>query len=380
MKRSKVEDWRKYIPLVKQYRFYMVGAMALLLVAVIGLHWWGKQSGEGPGEEGAKKQSADEKGDAQKYVQVYKVKSVHFQDVLPGLMGTVRGSSLELKGAQDEKLVQYHFKSGDFVHRGQVIAEQDHTRTHARLVQAQINLKRKQALFDVGGASQVELEEAQEVLNIAKKDYEDTFITAPKDGYLGEFLLQEGELVSRQTPVLYFVSSEDAFVVETSVIERRVREIKADQKARVTIDSLPGVVIEGKVQSVSPEVTTSSRMAPVKIELPVKYRYKLRPGLSAVCSIVLYDRNVAVIPKTCLVGDKEKIYVVDDKKQAHSREIRLGYEARDYVEVLDGINEGELAVVRPDYSGAQDNSTVRFGQPEEYQEDKPQTGNTPNGI
>jgi RND family efflux transporter MFP subunit len=369
MKKIKVKDLQKYMPLVKKYRFHIVGVICGLIVLMIGLSWWSKQSGETQDAE-TKKQAASEKGDSQKYVQIFKIKSVHFQDVLPGLMGTVRGSSLELKGAQDEKLNQYHFKSGDFVKRGAVIAEQDHTRTHARLVQAQINLKRKQALFDVGGASQVELDEAQEVLNIAQKDYEDTFITAPKDGYLGEVLLQEGELVNRQTPVLYFVSSEDSFIVETSVIERRVREIKVDQKAQVTIDSLPGVVIVGRVMSVSPEVTTTSRMAPVKIELPIKYRYKLRPGLSAVCSIVLYDRQTPVIPKTCLIAEKEKVYVVDEKKQVHARNIRLGYEARDYVEVLQGLNEGEIVVNRPDYAGAQENSTVRFGQPEEYKEGK----------
>ncbi|NTV52858.1 MAG: efflux RND transporter periplasmic adaptor subunit [Candidatus Firestonebacteria bacterium] len=369
MKKFKAKDLKKYIPLVKQYRFHLVGVIGGLLLLLVGLSWWNKQNSDNQTME-AKQQAAGEKGDSQKYVQVFKVKGVHFQDVLPGLMGTVRGSSLELKGAQDEKLNKYHFKSGDFVKRGTVIAEQDHTRTHARLVQAQINLKRKQALFDVGGASQVELDEAQEVLNIAKKDYEDTFIAAPKDGYLGEVLLQEGELVNRQTPVLYFVSTEDSFVVETSVIERRVREIKVDQKAQVTIDSLPGVVIDGRVMSVSPEVTTTSRMAPVKIELPVKYRLKLRPGLSAVCSIVLYDRQTPVIPKTCLVGDKEKVYVVDGKKQAHIRDVRLGYEARDYVEVLQGLNEGEIVVNRPDYAGAQENATVRFGQAEEYKEGK----------
>jgi multidrug efflux pump subunit AcrA (membrane-fusion protein) len=143
-----------------------------------------------------------------------------------------------------------------------------------------------------------------------------------------------------------------------------------DQKAQVTIDSLPGVVIAGRVMSVSPEVTTTSRMAPVKIELPVKYRYKLRPGLSAVCSIVLYDRQTPVIPKTCLIAEKEKVYVVDEKKQVHAREVRLGYEARDYVEVLQGLNEGEIIVNRPDYAGAQENSTVRFGQAEEYKETK----------
>lgn len=361
---------KRAVPYMKRYRYYLVGGLCVVLLAGLGLYWRAQQAGPAAGAEASPDAAAGGKGDTQKYVQIFRVKAVRFQDVLPGLMGTVRGASLELKGAQDEKLTAFHFKSGDFVKRGQMIAEQDHTRTRARMRQAEINLKRRQSLFDVGGASRVEVDEAREVLNIARKDYEDTYIAAPKDGYVGEILLQEGELVSRQTPVMYFVSTEDSFCVETSVIERRVREIKAEQPAKITVDSLPGVEITGRVMSVAPEVTTTSRMAPVRIRIPAEYRGKLRPGLSAVCSIVLYDRHTPVIPKTALVGDKERVYVVDASKKIHARDIRLGYESRDYVEVLEGLQEEELVVNRPDYAGIQEDAQVRFGQPEEYKEGK----------
>lgn len=356
--------------MLKKRKYYIVAAAFIVVVG--GLFFARKytavksaapQAAGAPAAAGPQNQGGE---NPDSYVQAFRVKRIAFQDVLQGLTGTVRGSSVELKSFQDERLLRYRFKPGDKLKKGDVIAELDHTRALARLNQAEIELERKSKLLAVGGASKMELQQAKESYTIAKKDYDDTFITAPKEGYLGETLTQEGELVSRQSPIAYFVSSADPYFIETSIIEKRVSSISGGQKAVVTIDGAP---IEGTVMSVSPEVLTTSRMAPVRIALPNEYARKLRPGMSASCDVVIYSKNSLVIPMSSLVEGKEKVYVIDAEKHAYAKEVTTGYRSRDYVEITGGLAEGDVVVVNADYAGIADGAKVRYSEIQEYKEE-----------
>jgi len=350
---------------IKQNRFKILITCCTITLLALGAVWKIKQTSSRQLHQ--KSRATDSINTSSgKYVQVFRVTQDKFQDALTGLMGTVKSSSLELKCTQEETLIKYHFKPGDFVKKGQIIAEQDHTRTRSRLRQAQIALERKQSLYEVGGASKIELEEAREIVKIAQKDYDDTFIRAPKNGYLGEVLIQEGELVNRQNPVAYFVSDDDYFFVEASVIEGHISDIHAGQKALVHIDAISSDPIESYVLSVSPEFSTTSRMVPVRIKIPQKYSKQLRPGLSAVCEIITFAQDSLIIPKTALIRDQEKVFVVNADQKVEERVIKLGYSARDYTTVLQGLSAGELVVLRPEYAEIKTGDKVRYGKPQVY--------------
>ncbi len=350
---------------LRENRYYLIGALFILFLGALALVWrgyHGPSAGERPGVSPA----LGSGGKQARYVQVFRAQQVRFQDALESLTGTVRGSSLELKCTQEEKLLKYNYQPGDFVKKGGIIAELDHVRTRARYRQAQINLKRKQSLYDVGGAARMELEEAEETLNIAEKDYQDTFIRAPKNGYMGECRVQEGELTARQAPIVFFVSTDDPFFVETNIIEKRMPEIKVGQKAMVIIEAFPGVEIPCKVLSISPEVTTTSRMASVRIGIAREYRARIKPGLSTVCRIIIFDREVLLIPKNALLEKEESVYLVDEKNRVHVCPVETGYASRDYVEIRQGLNEGDVVVLRPEAVNLKKGLEISYGQVEEY--------------
>lgn len=347
---------------IRQYRYYVIAGIFILFIAVLGMIW--KSHNKTLAEKKAEQERKE--AEATKYVQVFKVKKVKYVDTIEGLMGSVRGSSLELRSSQEERLLKYNYKPGEYVKKGTVIAELDHTRTQSRFNQEKINYERKQKLFELGGASESEVKGAEESYNLAKKDYDDTFITAPKDGYLGEILLQEGELASRQNPIAYFVSAQDTFFIETSVIEQKVPMIKKGQEAEISIDVFGDAKIKGNLINISPEATTTSRMVPVRISIPKEYKPKLRPGLSASCSITVFDKEVLLIPTDALLKSGNEVYKVDEEKKAHIAKVVLGYQSRDYVEVSNGLEEGDIIVDKPDYSGIKDGGTVRYSMPDEY--------------
>ncbi|MCK5240951.1 efflux RND transporter periplasmic adaptor subunit [bacterium] len=348
-------------------RIHIIAALSVIVIASGALLWHHRyaQSVSVSGNPWEQQAQAKEK---QRYAQVFRVKRVLFQDVMQGLIGSVKGSSIELKSSQEETLMKYHFKSGDFVGKGRVIAELNHIRSRAKYRQAKINFKRTRALYDVGGASKIEVQEVKETLAIAKKDYDDTFIVAPKDGYLGDCLVLEGELVNRQVPIAYFVSNEDDLFIETSVTERRVKEIQVNQRALVKVDAFPNLKIEGKIMSLSPEVTTTSRMAVIRISISNEYRTHLRPGLSAVCQVITHHNQSIIIPKTALIQGDAKVYIVSENKSLHLRDVSLGYASREYVEIKLGLEENDVIIKQSNGTGLQAGSLIKYGQVDEYQE------------
>ncbi len=350
---------------LEKHRFKIIAVVCVAVLLGLGAVWKWHQSQERRRyqQEAARKQQS-----SKKYVQVFQVEKQSFKDALTGLMGTIKSSSLELKSNQEEILVSYHFKPGAYVKKGQIIAELDHVRTHSKLRQAEIANQRKKSLYDVGGASRTELEESAEMVKLARKDYEDTFIRAPKNGRLGEVVIQEGELVNRAHPIAYFVSEEDYFYLEVSVIEKHLSEIVNGQKARIDIPAISQDPIAGYVLSVSPEITTTSRMIPVRIKIDPKVSHQLRPGLSASCSIVTYDQTSTVIPKTALLQDGERVLVVNEDHKIEERAVQLGYASRDYVSIVDGLKDHDLVVARPGYADVQPGEQVRYGKPEVYKE------------
>ena len=354
---------------VKYYIF------AAVLVIALGFLWFLKYSNikstiktveNKIGEKKGEKADESKNQESEIYIQAFSSKIVEFKDELKDMVGTVKGSSLEIKSLQEEKLLKFNFRPGDKLKKGTVIVELDHTRSQAKLEQTKIEYDKKKMLFEIGGISKNELSQTEAAFRIAKKDYEDTFITAPKNGYMGEIIAQEGELITRQMPIAIFVSSEDNFFIETSVIESNLSLIQANQKVNIKLDILQGELIEGKILSISPEATTTSRMIPLRIELPNSLNQKLKPGFSAVCTIVVFNKKTLIIPRTCLLKDKSQIYIVDPAKKAHLRDIEIGYNAKNFVEVLRGLNENDIVVNSPEYAGVKEGSKVKYSAPEEY--------------
>jgi multidrug efflux pump subunit AcrA (membrane-fusion protein) len=369
-------DREKIITYIKKYKYQIFAVIFVVLMLIL---WFvNKSHTKAKAQEKNFKQQENKKNSESQevYVQVFIAKSVNFRDELKDIVGTVRGSSVELKTSQEERLMKLLARPGDELKKGQVIAELDHTRTLSKLTQVKIEYEKKKQLFDIGGISKSELKQTQAALSIAQKDYDDTFVKAPKDGFLGEVLAQEGEMINRQVPVAVFVSKEDNFFIETSIIESNISLLQNKQDVKIIMDTLPNQIINGNLMSISPEATTTSRMVPIRIELPKELNNKLRPGFSAVCSIIVFDKSTIVIPNTSIVKDKNQVYVVDPKNKAHLRDVKLGYMSKNYVEVLEGLEENDLIISNPTYAEVKDGLVVKYSGKEEYKaEEKKEENN-----
>jgi membrane fusion protein, multidrug efflux system len=143
----------------------------------------------------------------------------------------------------------------------------------------------------------------QAMLDLAKINLGYTKITAPVDGMVSERGVREGQYAHAGTQILSVVPLANVWVV-ANYKETQLTRVAIGQKAEITVDSFPGVVVTGRVDSISPasgsqfsllppdnatgSFTKVVQRIPVKIVLDPKNPLagKLRPGMSVEATIV----------------------------------------------------------------------------------------------
>lgn len=298
---------------------------------------------EGMNEE--QKRSGEE-GVGSETPKLFWVEKVQFSDLIDGLVGTVKGDTVQMTfgGQQEEKIIAVHCQVGDVVNKGKILFEMDHVRARSKMKQVEINLNRVKDLSSVGGGTIQDVQEAQASYDIARKDYEDTFIVAPKHGTISEVNKRVGETVTRNDTVAVLVSGQDKFYIETGVIESQIDKVEKGQGVEIEIDALGSEKIKGTVQGISREVTMTGRTGTVLINLPSQIQKKVRPGLSAKCKIFISTRMTLVIPQGSYQSNEKSVYKLKSDGKVYKHAVTIGAVNRDYIEVVDGLVPGDKIV------------------------------------
>ncbi|WP_133667555.1 HlyD family secretion protein [Paraburkholderia sp. BL10I2N1] len=104
------------------------------------------------------------------------------------------------------------------------------------------------------------LAHAEAALEQAKLNLSYTEIRAPVDGKVGRRSARVGAFVTTGAPVLAIVPLSDAYIV-ANFQENQLTHMRPGQTVRIKVDSFPGVVIRGHVDSLAP--ATGVSFAPI---------------------------------------------------------------------------------------------------------------------
>ncbi|MGV2291799.1 HlyD family secretion protein [Trinickia sp. YCB016] len=104
------------------------------------------------------------------------------------------------------------------------------------------------------------LARAEAVLNQAQLNLSYTEIRAPIDGKVGRRSARVGAYVTPGAPVLAIVPLSEAYVV-ANFQENQITKMRPGEAVRIKVDSLPGVVIRGRIDSLAP--ATGVSFAPI---------------------------------------------------------------------------------------------------------------------
>jgi RND family efflux transporter MFP subunit len=174
-----------------------------------------------------------------------------------------------------------------------------------------------------------------------------THILAPFDGIVTEKKADVGTLASPGMPI-FTVEDLHRHRLEATINETDLRYVRMGQQVPVVIDALGEKELKGRVVQIVPAADPASRSFLVKIEVPSDP--VLRSGLFGRTRFARGERLALLIPHTAVVerGQLQGIYVLDQNKIASLRYITLGKPSAGQVEVLAGLQAGEMLVADPE--------------------------------
>ncbi|WP_162938798.1 HlyD family secretion protein [Brevundimonas naejangsanensis] len=100
------------------------------------------------------------------------------------------------------------------------------------------------------GSLEAAVENARAQVRLAQIDLDNTRITAPRDGRLGEVTVRQGQQVAVGTQLTALVP--DVVWVTANMKETQMRDVRVGQPVEITVDALGGRVLTGEVERISP--------------------------------------------------------------------------------------------------------------------------------
>jgi RND family efflux transporter MFP subunit len=208
-------------------------------------------------------------------------------------------------------------------------------------------------------ASQAALSEAQNQLDVSVADRARlsalenyTRIVAPFNGVITRRYVDTGSLVqagtSSNTQALPVVSvaQNDLFRLTVPVPESAVPDIRMGSTVRVHVSALDRD-FEGKVSRFADAVSQDTRTMHTEIDVPNK-KGQLIAGMYADVTLELQHKNsVLAIPIQAVTrnGDQASVMVVNPEDRIEERQVKLGLEGTNDVEVVSGLSPDEKVIV-----------------------------------
>ena len=219
-----------------------------------------------------------------------------------------------------------------------------------------------------GAQADVDLAEAtvnraRAALDEAKINFDNTRIAARLSGYVDKRRVDPGALVSPTTPLCNIVKIDPAKVV-INVPENDVPLLEVGRPAVVKVGR-GDVEHQGEIKRIAPTVDVATRTTVTEIAVP-NADGALRPGMYADVFMVVREKSDAlIVPEQALVrgnGKTNVLRVEDDV--AHVCRVTLGVVGEGQAEVLDGVQEGDVIIVKGQYL-VRDGDRVRYASDEE---------------
>ncbi|HEU4894040.1 MAG TPA: efflux RND transporter periplasmic adaptor subunit [Vicinamibacterales bacterium] len=182
-------------------------------------------------------------------------------------------------------------------------------------------------------------------MKLAARRLRDAAIRAPFDGYVEKRLVNLGELVKAQMPVMAIVRL-DPLKVIAEIPEKMAPWIAEGRPVELRVDAYRDRTFTGKVTRISPAVNTSTRAFPFEAVVP-NADAVLKPGTFARVHVESGKvDDVLTLPYAALQYryGVNRVFVVQGDRLA-VRELQVGERVGDRIEIVSGVKAGEQVAI-----------------------------------
>jgi RND family efflux transporter MFP subunit len=189
------------------------------------------------------------------------------------------------------------------------------------------------------------IQASEATMKLADRQLRDTQIRAPFDGYVEKRLVNLGELVKAQMPVMAVVRL-DPLKVIAEIPEKLTPWITSGRPVELRVDAYQGRTFAGTVTRISPAVNTQTRAFPFEARVP-NADAALKPGTFARVHLEIGRvDDVLTLPYAAIQYryGVNRVFVLSGNTLA-VRELTLGERLGDRVEITGGVTDGETVAV-----------------------------------
>ena len=264
---------------------------------------------------------------------------------------------------------------GDFVKKGALIATLENKMIKAQIEEAEAALELAKTNLDVVKKDCIRLENlyrekalARQKLDHIKSQrksakaqvrrskavlqqlgilYKNHRIYAPINGYVSARYVDRGNMSSVAQPIIR-ISSETEVKIVTTVTEKDFPRVRKGMECEITVDAFPDRIFKGIISVINPTLDPATRTGEIEIFVPNKDKL-LRSGMFAHVRLYLGGKSTLVVNRDALnrlPGTGNYYVYVVQKDKAVLKNIETGFTQGNYVEVTNGLTEGEKVVVK----------------------------------
>lgn len=276
------------------------------------------------------------------------------------------------------RITKLNFKEGDYVKKGQVIANIDVESIQNQINEINTSLElardvytRQERLWKQNIGSEIQylqaknnVERLERSLETIRHQLNKSKVYAPISGIVDMVMTNQGEVVSPGLPIIVILNT-SKLKVTTDLPENYLRIIKRGQLVDL---NFPGIDVQtkGRISLLGNKIDPANRTLKLEIN-PLKSHPMFKPNLLAEIKIEeIRHNNVVIIPLEYIlqeVDGTEFVYVAESSEngsyRAQKRYVQTGEAAKGNVIITEGLKAGESMIFKGSRN-VSDNELIEF--------------------
>lgn len=279
--------------------------------------------------------------------------------------------SVTLKAEINGRIDEIAVKEGAVVEKDELLIQFDDRDAKAELLEAEATLELREAAFKRSSAirkieaakiydeAKAGLEIARAKVSTAKARLSKMQIRAPFSGTMGLIEPSVGAYVQAGQEIGTLVDN-NPMKVDFKIPERNLLEVGVGQGVEIRMDGFADKMFLATVEAIDSKVDAQSHSIPVRATVP-NPSGELRGGLFANINLIVGEKGgTLLVPESALErdGDIEYVWVIRRNK-AMRQKVLTGSKEKGNVEIIAGLNNGDLVVVAGQMRLGGDGSLVK---------------------
>jgi len=172
---------------------------------------------------------------------------------------------------------------------------------------------------------------------------------SPISGYVLERKAYPNQYITPDTEV-YRLADLSTVWVQADIYEFEMPSVSLGQEAALTMESLPGQTVRGRLVYIYPQVKPDTRTLTVRMEFP-NPDLRLKPGMFVNVELRRPLGRQLTVPLDAVLdsGQRQVVFVDRGGGSFEPREVKLGERTESLVAVLSGLRAGEKVVTRANF-------------------------------